>query len=90
MSPVAGTTRYLCPLECGWYHDRPPHPTTWVPTAVESIQEMAAEITRQDAARVEKAVREHLATHTMEQFARVIHDLRAEIAALKSSKEPTR
>ena len=24
MSPVAGTTRYLCPLECGWHHDVPP------------------------------------------------------------------
>ncbi len=90
-APPSGTTRYLCPLECGWHHDRPPlplptHATT--PIAPEAIQHMARVVLRQDAERVEAALREHLATHTAEQFVRVIHDLRAQVERLKRMAEP--
>lgn len=94
VTPVAGTTRYLCPLECGWHHDRPPFPDTWIPEhittpiAPEAIQRMAAEMLRQDADRTETALREHLATHTTEQFVRTIQELRAEVARLKHAAEP--
>lgn len=94
MNPVAGTTRYLCPLECGWHHDRPPFPDTWVPEhattpiAPEAIQRMAGEMLRQGAERTEAAMREHLATHTTEQFVRTIQGLRAEVARLKRAAEP--
>jgi hypothetical protein len=92
--PVSGTTRYLCPLECGWHHDRPPFPDAWIPTDVttpiapEAIQRMAGEALRQDAECVEGALREHLATHTTEQFVRTIHDLRAEVARLERAARP--
>ncbi|WP_406444516.1 hypothetical protein OHB14_36640 [Streptomyces sp. NBC_01613] len=94
MSPVAGTTRYLCPLECGWHHDRPPFPDAWIPAhattpiAPEAIQRMASEALRQDAEQTEVALREHLATHTTEQFVRTIQGLRAEVARLKRAAEP--
>lgn len=101
MSPVAGTTRYLCPLECGWHYDRPPFPDAWTPTdatvpvSPEAIQRIAGELLRQDVEQTEAALREHLATHSMEQFVQTIHDLRAEVAQLRGAglvrpdKEPT-
>ncbi len=101
MSPMSGTTRYLCPLECGWHHDRPPFPDAWIPTdafvpiAPEAIQQMASHVLRQDVERVEAALREHLATHTTEEFVRTIQGLRAEVAQLRSAgpvrpdEEPT-
>lgn len=99
MSPVAGTTRYLCPLECGWHHDVPP-------VSAERLAELGAAIdpaaldpgdaigsfARQayvvEAQQTETALREHLATHTTEQFVQVIHDLRAEVARLNRAAEP--
>ena len=101
MSPVSGTTRYLCPLECGWHHDRPPFPAAWIPSdptipiAPEAIQHMAGEMLRRDAEQTETALREHLATHTTEQFVRTIQGLRAEVQQLRSAgpvhpdEEPT-
>lgn len=86
--PVSGTTRYLCPLECGWHHDLPPLPMptdATVPIAPEAIQRMADQVLRQDVEHVEQALREHLATHTMEQFVRTIQGLRAEVAALRGA-----
>ena len=91
MTPVAGTTRYLCPLECGWHHDRPPFPEAWnrqrsaTPIDPEAIQRMAAEMLRQDAELTETALCEHLATHTTEQFVRTIQGLRAEVAQLRGA-----
>lgn len=88
-SPAPGTIRYLCPVECGWHHDRPPLPDTWIPvqiaaeTAAEAVQLMSAEAVRQDFERVELALREHLATHTTEEFVRTIQELRGEVGALK-------
>lgn len=90
MSPVAGTTRYLCPLECGWHYDREPlpdptgvaaDPGAW--TAEEAFESWTKNVMYRDMQRTETALREHLATHTTEQFVRVIHDLRVEVAALR-------
>ena len=92
MSPVAGTTRYLCPLECGWHHDRPPlpDPTGVAPdpgarTAEEALASWTTNVMLREAQRTEEALREHLATHTPEQFVRVIHDLRVEVAQLRDA-----
>jgi hypothetical protein len=89
-APPSGTTRYLCPLECGWHYDRAPIPgTVWInpnatfESAAEAIQHMAGEAVRQDFEHVEQALREHLGTHTTEQFVRTIQGLRAEVAALR-------
>lgn len=95
-TPPSGTTRYLCPLECGWHHDVPP------PTAErvvelgstadlaglppgEVISAMATQACLREAEHTETALREHLDTHTTEQFVRVIHDLRVEVARLRTA-----
>ena len=95
-APPSGTTRYLCPLECGWHHDVPPPSLDRAialgaaadPTA-RDLTEAVASLTRdwslREAEQTERALREHLATHTTEQFVRVIHDLRVEIAQLRSA-----
>jgi len=94
VTPVPGTTRYLCPLECGWHHDVPPVSTEWLaelgatigPDALDA-NDMIGSFVRQaflaEARQTDAAVRQHLATHTTEQFARVIHDLRVEVAELR-------
>jgi len=99
MSPAAGTTRYLCPLECGWHHDVPPPSTSRIAElgivadpAARNIQEAISSAAHQallaEGRQTETALREHLVTHTPEEFARVIHDLRAEVARLKRAAEP--
>jgi hypothetical protein len=99
-TPVAGTTRYLCPLECGWHHDVPP-PTAERAVALapavdiagltpsERISAMATGAYLREAELTETALREHLDTHTTVEFVRTIQGLRAEIASLKSSEETT-
>lgn len=99
MSPVAGTTRYLCPLECGWHHDVPPPSVdraielgAMADPAARDFQEAVSSVVRSaslaEIGQTETALREHLATHTAEQFVRVIHDLRTEVARLKRAAEP--
>jgi hypothetical protein len=99
MSPVAGTTRYLCPLECGWHHDVPPPsfgraaelgaaPDLAVTDPYEAINSVARDAYRRESERTEQALREHLATHTTEQFVRTIQGLRAEVARLKRAATP--
>ena len=89
-TPVAGTTRYLCPLECGWHHDVPPPGIERIAAlgvaadpAAGDIHEAIASVARRasfaEAERTETALREHLDTHTTEQFVRVIRDLRVEL-----------
>jgi hypothetical protein len=93
-TPVPGTTRYLCPLECGWHHDVPPPSidritelgATADPAArdpYEAVNSVARDAYRREAERTEQALREHLATHTTEQFVRTVQVLRAEVAALR-------
>lgn len=95
MSPVAGTTRYLCPLECGWHHDVPPPSVdraielgATADPAAQDFQEAVSSVVRSaslaEADRTETALREHLATHTTEQFVRTIQELRAEVAWLNT------
>ena len=94
--PVSGTTRYLCPLECGWHHDVPPPSVdrtvelgvTADPAALdihEAITSVAHRASLAEADRTETALREHLDTHTTEQFVRVIHDLRLEVQQLRGA-----
>lgn len=95
-NPASGTTRYLCPLECGWHHDvPPPSPGRVVALGVtadpaasdvhEAITSLAHRALYAEAEQTETALREHLATHTTEQFARVIHDLRVEVERLRGA-----
>jgi hypothetical protein len=99
VTPVAGTTRYLCPLECGWHHDVPPPTVDRVvrlgSTAAlaglppgEAVSAMATQAYLAEAELTETALREHLGTHTTEQFVRVIHDLRTEVERLRRAAEP--
>lgn len=99
-TPAPGTTRYLCPLECGWYHDVPPPSVeraaelrVTADPAARDLSEAIASVAHQacltEAQQTERAFRQHLSTHTPQQFVRVIHDLRVEIAELKTSSEET-
>jgi hypothetical protein len=94
--PAPGTTRYLCPLECGWHHDVPPPSVdraielgaTADPAARdihEAISSVATRASFAEAERTETALREHLATHTTEQFVRTIQSLRAKVAQLQAA-----
>jgi len=82
--PVPGTVRYFCPLECGWHYDQPPPSLADMAGIVpassaylpEFISWMARQAMRRCAELVDQAAREHLATHTTEEFAQAIHDLR--------------
>lgn len=99
MSPVVGTTRYLCPLECGWHHDVPPpsmdrvaelgavaDPNVCDP--YEAVNSIARDAYRREAEQTETALRDHLDTHTTEQFVRTIQELRGEVARLRHAAEP--
>lgn len=99
MTPVAGTTRYLCPLECGWHHDVPPPSVdraielgAMADPAARDFQEAVSSVVRNasfaEVDRTETALREHLATHTTEQFVRTIQTLRAEVERLRRAAEP--
>jgi len=94
-APPSGTTRYLCPLECGWHHDVPPPSperivelgATADPAArdfQEAISSVATRACLAEAELTETALREHLDTHTTVEFAQAIHDLRMELQQLRS------
>lgn len=98
-TPAPGTTRYLCPLECGWHHDVPPLSldraaelgVTCDASAQdfhEAVSSIGHRALRAEGQQTEEAVREHLATHTTEQFVRTIHELRAEVGRLRRAAEP--
>lgn len=84
-----GTTRYYCPLNCGWHHDEPPPglddlagispaaDATTLQNAARSIVEQAA---LQRAETTEVAVRGHVATHGIY----TVEELRAAISAAVS------
>jgi hypothetical protein len=95
-TPAPGTTRYLCPLECGWHHDVPP-PSAERVVALgstadlaglppgEAVSAMATHAYLREAELTETALREHIDTHTAEQFVRTIQGLRAKVAQLRSA-----
>jgi hypothetical protein len=98
--PAPGTTRYLCPLECGWHHDVPPPSperivelgATADPAArdfQEAISSVATRACLAEAELTETALREHLNTHTPLEFARTIQTLRAEVHRLRSEGSPS-
>lgn len=89
---ISGTTRYLCPLECGWHHDEPPfEPSDAVgivpdPAATDlqgAISSIAEQVGYRRAETVESAVREHVATHGIT----TVEELRAAIAAIQPASE---
>ncbi|MDX2948009.1 hypothetical protein [Streptomyces caniscabiei] len=79
-TPQAGTTRYLCPLECGWHHDVPP------PSPIR-IAELGTRGLFAEVEQTETSLREHLDTHTTEQFVRTIQGLRREVAQLRRERD---
>ena len=94
-TPEPGTTRYLCPLACGWHHDVPPPSLADLaginsdPTASslpEAIQSIATQAGIRQAQQTEAAVRAHLDTHTSDEDRRAIRRLFAS-AALASAAE---
>jgi hypothetical protein len=95
VSPAAGTTRYFCPLECGWSDIEPLNepPSLGGLSIPESMAAFADSAWWREAQQKEQKLFEHLATHTTEQFVRTIQCLRAEVAALRErpagSEEPT-
>lgn len=95
-APPSGTTRYLCPLECGWRHDVPPPSAERIaqlgitpdPTARnlgEAIESVALHASMAETQQTTRALLEHLDTHTTQQFVAVIHDLRREVAQLREA-----
>lgn len=92
-SPPPGTTRYLCPLECGWYHDEPPPTAERVleladPPGIVGMSASALSLfTRsafyREAQQREQELREHLATHTTDQFVTAIQHLLSEVRRLE-------
>lgn len=94
-SPVSGTIRYLCPLECCWHHDEAPAspvdldgvaPDPQARAFQDIFNSIVTNASMRRAGRTETALREHLDTHTTLEFATVIHGLQVEVARLKSSE----
>lgn len=92
MQPFGPTTRYLCPLECGWHHDVPPPwlddiPPDYVPapgeTLQKGIQHLASDMLHWQTGKTEKAVSDHLSTHTPQQFAAKLLEQRQQNHGLK-------
>lgn len=92
---LPGTTRYLCPLRCGWHHDVPPPSAADaagipVPPDVTdlsgAISHLAAEAARRTAATTEGALAAHLGTHTTVEFVTVIERLHAEVRQLTPAR----
>lgn len=88
-TPVPGTTRYLCPLKCGWHYDEPPPTAERVVELADppnmaglSISQALSVFTHsafwREAQQREQELREHLATHTSEEDVRAIRALLAE------------
>lgn len=75
-SPAPGTTRYSCPLGCGWHYDVPPPGVdralelgATADPAARDFQEAVSSLVRSaalaEAARTEAAVRDHLISHVV-------------------------
>lgn len=82
--PAPGTTRYLCPLECGWHHDDPPPSAEDLAGIVpdpnfrhfsDLVGSIASKAAMRRLERTEAALRGHLEEHSVEEFARMIHGL---------------
>lgn len=94
-TPEPGTTRYLCPLECGWHHDvSPPSladlagitPESSARSLPEVIGSIATQAGIRQAQRTEAAIRDHLGSHTSDEDRRAVRQLLAS-AALASPAE---
>jgi hypothetical protein len=82
-----GTTRYYCPLNCGWHHDVPPpgpddvagiSPSADAATWQEAVASIVGQAALRQAESTEAAVREHAGTHgihTVEELRAAIPDV---------------
>lgn len=94
-----GTTRYLCPLRCGWHHDVPPPSVAEfadlpTPPGVMSIEDamghLVAGASLRTAAATESALVAHLETHSLVEFVSALEGLHAQIRRLTAPiEEPT-
>jgi hypothetical protein len=89
------TTRYSCPLECGWFHDVP-EPSleadtqgVYAQAPGETFQDVigrvASDTARNHARNVETVVAEHLTTHTLFQALTKVAQQRQELNQLRST-----
>jgi hypothetical protein len=81
-----GTTRYYCPLNCGWFHDVPPpgladlagiQPAPDVVALQEVVNSAVQQAVLRRVEATESAIRGHVATHGIN----TADELRAAIAA---------
>lgn len=85
-----GTTRYLCPVRCGWYHDVAPlNPAdvNWdaaqgAADVDEAISRVAQDATMRTAATTEAALVAHLDTHTTVDFVTALEGLHGQVQQL--------
>jgi hypothetical protein len=81
-----GTTRYYCPLDCGWFHEVPPsgladlagiRPAADVVALQDVVDSTVQQAMLRRAEETESAIRQHVATHGIH----TADELRAAIAA---------
>lgn len=96
-TPVPGTTRYFCPLDCDWHYDVPPPDAERILrqggpidadayTFEEAIASLARNAALMEARQTEQAFRVHLDTHDSEQEQQAIREMLA--AAKQSAGNP--
>lgn len=92
MQALGPTTRYLCPLGCGWHHDSPPpnpddNPNEYIQAPGETIHDtitrMAGDTARLHIEAVDSILLSHLETHTIPQFVTKLAEQRAENSRLR-------
>lgn len=92
MQALGPTIRYQCPLECGWHHDAPPptpddNPNQYTQAPDETIHDtitrMAGDTALLHRQAVDRALLEHLETHTIPQFVAKLAEQRGENARLR-------
>lgn len=82
---MSDTTRYLCPLDCGWHHDVPPigeGEVPYDPPGEWNLDDHLRRLLTVRAARAEKVIREHCESHTVEEWATALMETRGERDAL--------
>lgn len=98
-TPVPGTTRYSCPLECGWHYDVPPPGVdralelgATADPAARDFQEAISSLVRSaalaEAGQTEAAVRQHLGTHTDPAEVAAIEQLLADVGLAGTNWRP--
>ncbi|NUP39503.1 MAG: hypothetical protein HOY76_21450 [Streptomyces sp.] len=84
------TTRYECPLDCGWHHDRPTLPDmTGVSGA--TAEEVAFAVLKRDLQEAEAVLQEHFEQHPLTEWVLALVAARQErdtaVAELRTDRE---